>query len=294
MCSAVRRFILTAAALVVFASQAGAQDAEFPPEPIPGSTCASFASYWATVADIARQRGCLPPADDTTGNDVWSSDVNEQLKLCDKNYDYVLNTIPVRNNEIRRVTAGNCGACAAAVDLQVYYAAGNQLYQCKYSSNDDRWNTDRREDINICLGKFNGSDVPAINRQYVTMIAEMRAQMDECKRTHKPQGCLFAGCHSSNSTAGVISMPKSSNALRDSLEQLPRRPKLNTTDIVVDPCKPGVRGATFPCKQPAAKVIDPGMLEGGNDLSRQGPGATGNPGGGAGAPAASPLYNRSR
>src|SRR5258708_6458519 len=113
--------IVFAAAALLSAGRAGAQDSEFPVQPGEGARCSDFAAYWAQVADIARQRGCTPPGDE------WTSDINEQMKVCEGSYDNVKINIAVRNGAMAQVTAGNCGGCAVIVDQELRYSIGNEL-----------------------------------------------------------------------------------------------------------------------------------------------------------------------
>jgi hypothetical protein len=188
-------------------------------------------------------------------------------------------------------SASLCAGCANIVDKVFHSVIDNVLYNCGFSNSDGRWSTSRESQIARCYAAAHPGGRLSKIEEFYEIKAQMAEKVRVCKLTHQRRDCV--SCNESESSAAVQQIHKSGNPLRDSLRQLPSRPKLNDVNVV-DPCQPGTRGATFPCKQPTSKVIEPGMLEGGNDLLRQGPGATGNPGGGAGPPVASPLYNRSR
>jgi hypothetical protein len=246
---------------------------DIPDEPL----CSDYVTSWVRMAKLAQARGCSP------GGPMWSTVVTVQG-------DYCLSAGTDANNartaEMERVMSV-CDACSNAVDGVMHDIVDNALYSCGFSNSDGRWSASRESQINRCVTAQ--TLLTRVGREgYKNANAQMDEQVRVCKQTHVNKNCV--SCHDSSSSAAVQAMPRGGNTLRESLQQLPKRPKLNAADIVVDPCTPGVRGATFPCKQPASKVIEPGMLEGGNDLPRQGPGATGNPG--ANAPAASPLFRR--
>jgi hypothetical protein len=329
MCAVLMRIVFCTVALILIISHAAAQianpypdwpEAPYVPDTDAGVDCLDFARYWVAVATQARANGCVPDGD------AWSTDVNEQSNYCDALIqagvqrpgnvrDNAVVAIRARMAEMRLVITGNCGACAAAIDLQIYYATGNRLYQCNFSASSDavydRWNTDRAGQIGICLRRFTPpADVTLARQSYATSLAEMRAQIDECKRTHQPQGCMFSGCHSSNSShssSAVQAMPKSGNALRDSLRQ--RQDRSNLKDVkVIDPCRPGTRNFDPSCKQPPTNVTNSGAMDRLQGLSPSGPSsgireqraapsrpaATAGPSTPAAPSTTSPLYNRPR
>lgn len=274
MRAALIRVVFCAVALMLTIGHADAQnpypdwpEAPYVPDDDSNVDCGDFARYWVAVAAQARANGCVP------NGDAWSTDLNEQWNYCTalrtaghwlpgNVRDHAVKAIRARMAEMRLVMTGNCGACSVIADFQLYQAAGNALYQCRFSSDDGRWIPDRAYQIRKCLTVY--QITPAAARaSFVTMQSEMRAQMDECKRTHQPQGCMFAGCHSSNSSkssSAVRAMPKSENALRDPVRQLQERAKVKDVKAV-DPCKSGTRSLNFACNQPATKATNSSAMD---------------------------------
>ena len=252
MRNVVAGLVFAAVGLVLSAGHAGAQYGIGDYPDIEGTgLCTDYSIPWTAMAKEAEAKRCSP------GGPEWSTDSGAQFQFCAAASD---SDKAARTSTMRRVML-SCESCSTLADYSMRQAAANYLHRCGFSNADGRWKLDRQFQLNRCLVSYGYGVVPG----FATIYNEMVDQVNECKKTH-PMYCT--GCHNSQSSSAVQTIPKIGAGLRDSIER-PKRASTSSTNSgndLVSPSGPANRRATSPR----------GNVTSGNDLARPAGASPGN------------------
>ena len=217
-------------------------------------------------------------------------------------------------------TLKRCSYCRAYAEEAVQASIDNILYDCGLTG--ALWSTSEAYHFDGCMtnevrnfGGFvaffpwytGGTFEQAVDRFFKPDTGDRAEAIAKCKLTHQRRDCV--SCHISNSVSA-----ETIKSSRSSFQSLPkgaspgqshaRRPPLagknsnSSGNDLAHPSGGTVRRAANPCRSatagqpcnPGSPLLGPGLLEGGQGFSRQGPGAAGAHSAPK-APAASPLYS---
>ena len=261
MCKAVI-CVIAAAAFLLSAGHTGAQvgvqggplERQLVPDPGDSTFCGDVVPFWIQLAKNARVYGCYK------SGSAWSTDPREQGDFCLSAGDL---GVVGRTSEMRKEIAV-CSACSAAADLLVKAVIDNVVYKCGFTNPDGRWDAapfdagpiPKRESLyDMCAASFykvQGQGLPPF-------AAEMLAQVKTCRYEHAFQKC--SSCHNSQASPAVTALPKDRATLRSTITRVSPAPCLR--------CKSSNSVRKTP------NVAGPGLLEGDQGFSAQGPAAAG-------------------
>ncbi len=186
-------------------------------------------------------------------------------------------TLGTRTRELES-TLAKCSFCSAYAKLAVAAAYDNELYTCGFKG--PLWNKSEAYHFNGCMaiehcegslfGDYCAGDV-GVAKDYLNPDTGERTQkIAQCKLTHSRRDCR--SCHESQSSSAVQATARRGSSVQDALRRVSKPEKTSVSSSGNDLAKPsggGHRGGS---------VLGPGLLEGGQDLSSQGPAAIGTPG----------------